>query len=111
MRHQPSYRIVAIDSRKSRDGEYLEALGNYNPRSKELHIAKDRVDYWLSKGAQPSDTAKRLIKRHSNASERAPVPESPAAAIEPPEAAAEAVNPGPAPDVDTAPVDRSNGGG
>ncbi len=64
MRHQPSFRLVATDSRRSRDGEYLELLGQYNPRSKLLKLDLERVNYWLSRGAQATDTARRLIKRY-----------------------------------------------
>jgi len=60
---QPSYRIVAIDRKKARDAQYLEALGNYNPRTRPrtIVVKEDRVLYWLSVGAQPSDTTKRLL--------------------------------------------------
>jgi len=63
-RKQPFYRIVVIDSRRSRDGKYIESVGHYNPRDKKLIVNKERVDYWLSKGAQPSNTARRLWKRY-----------------------------------------------
>jgi len=64
-RNVPLYRIVVTDSRRSRDGKYLEAVGYYNPKSKHLTLNKERVDYWLSKGAQATDTTKRLITRHT----------------------------------------------
>ena len=63
-RKQPYYRLVVIDSRRSRDGKYIESVGHYNPRDKKLIIHKERVEYWLSKGAQPSNTAERLWKRY-----------------------------------------------
>jgi len=63
-RKQPYYRIVVTDSRRSRDGKYIESVGHYNPRDKKLIINKERVEYWLSKGAQPSNTAGRLWKRY-----------------------------------------------
>jgi small subunit ribosomal protein S16 len=63
-RKQPYYRIVVIDSRRSRDGKYIESVGHYNPRDKKLIINKERVEYWLSKGAQASNTAGRLWKRY-----------------------------------------------
>lgn len=62
-RHIPLYRIVVADSRRARDGKYLEAIGYYNPKTKQLTLNKERVEYWLSKGAQPTDTTKRLISR------------------------------------------------
>jgi small subunit ribosomal protein S16 len=59
----PVYRIVAIDSRKKRQGEFLDDLGTYNPLTGEiLHFHEDRVQDWISKGAQPTDTVKRLRK-------------------------------------------------
>jgi len=63
-RNNPTYRVVAIDSRRARDSQYLEALGHYDPRRKVLKLNLERVDYWLSKGAQPSNTVDRLIKRY-----------------------------------------------
>jgi len=64
-RNSPSYRIVVIDSQRSRDGKYLESLGHYNPRNKSLVLNQERASYWLAKGAQPSDTAGRLLRRHA----------------------------------------------
>ncbi len=64
-RNVPLYRIVATDSRRARDGKYLESVGYYNPKSKQLTLNKQRVDYWLSKGAQATDTTKRLITRYT----------------------------------------------
>jgi small subunit ribosomal protein S16 len=85
-RNRPSYRIVVQDSQRSRDGKYIESLGHYNPRDKKLVLNKERADHWLSKGAQPSDTAGRLLRRYTkltttppSAPTEAPV-ETPAAA-------------------------------
>jgi small subunit ribosomal protein S16 len=66
---RPFYRIVAADSRSPRDGRIIEQLGYYNPVSEpdELKVDLERVDYWLSTGAQPSDTVASLIKRARNA--------------------------------------------
>jgi small subunit ribosomal protein S16 len=62
-KHAPVYRIVAIDSRKKRDGEYLENLGTYNPLTKEIvQWHADRMAYWESKGAIATDAVKRLQK-------------------------------------------------
>lgn len=61
--HAPVYRIIAIDSRKKRDGEALENLGTYNPLTKKLvQYHSDRVEYWISKGAVLSDSVARLRK-------------------------------------------------
>lgn len=62
---QPFYRIVAIDSRAARDGKYLDNIGTYNPRMEPAAVQLDseRVVYWLSKGAKPSDTVRSLLRR------------------------------------------------
>lgn len=62
---QPSYRIVAADSRAPRDGRFLEILGHYNPRTDPVTIVvkEDRVRYWLSQGAQPTEAVVRLLKQ------------------------------------------------
>lgn len=65
-RHKrPFYRVVAADSRKPRDGRYLEILGTYdalkNPPLAELK--PDRIQYWLSQGAQPSVTVRTVLRR------------------------------------------------
>jgi small subunit ribosomal protein S16 len=62
---QPFYRIVAIDSRAARDGEYLENLGTYNPRTDPAAVIlkPERALYWLTRGAQPSDTVRNILSR------------------------------------------------
>ncbi len=66
-RNCPVYKIVVAESTCRRDGRYVEALGNYDPQAKgnasELVLAIDRAEYWLSVGAQPTDTVRSLIKR------------------------------------------------
>ncbi len=66
-RNCPVYRIVVAESACRRDGKYVEALGNYDPQARgnasELILKIDRAEYWLSVGAQPTDTVKSLIKR------------------------------------------------
>lgn len=66
-RNRPFYRLNAVDSRVKRDGLVLEELGFYNPldkdESKQIRLNVERCAYWLSVGAQPSDTAKGLLKR------------------------------------------------
>ncbi len=65
--HEPAYRLVAADHRKARDGRFIEKLGTYTPKARgktpEIILNLPRVDYWLSVGAQPSDTVHTLIKR------------------------------------------------
>lgn len=62
--HNPIYHVVVAEARSRRDGDATEILGTYNPRAKAnaLTLKVERVDYWLSKGATPTDTAKSLIK-------------------------------------------------
>ncbi|MDZ7339303.1 MAG: 30S ribosomal protein S16 [candidate division KSB1 bacterium] len=62
---QPFYRIVAVDSRRSRDGMCLERVGYYNPRTSppQLEVDEERVNYWLDCGAQPSETVRSLLSR------------------------------------------------
>ncbi len=65
--NHPTYRVVAADSRSPRDGRIIEALGYYlplMPRAQEqLKLNVERVQYWLSVGAQPSETVTSMIKR------------------------------------------------
>ncbi len=65
LRNRPAYRVVVIDSRKARDGEYLESVGHYDPRTKLLDLNTDRIGHWVSKGAQTSDTVGRLLGRYA----------------------------------------------
>lgn len=62
---RPSYRIVVKEKQSKRDGAYLENLGTYNPTREpaEINLKAERVRYWISKGAQPTDTVRRLIKQ------------------------------------------------
>ncbi len=65
--NHPTYRVVAADSRSPRDGRIIEALGYYLPlmprAAEQLKLNADRVTYWLSVGAQPSETVTSMIKR------------------------------------------------
>jgi len=63
---RPFFRVVVADSRAARDSSFVEILGHYNPRSKPaiVKVDKERVDYWLGKGAQPSDSVRTLMARH-----------------------------------------------
>ena len=63
---RPYFRIVVTDSRAARDSSFVEILGHYNPRTKPalVDVQRERIDYWISKGAQPSDSVRTLIKRH-----------------------------------------------
>jgi small subunit ribosomal protein S16 len=62
---RPSYRIVAADSRSPRDGRIIESLGHYDPLTQPatINTNDERIKYWLSVGAQPSDTVRDLLRR------------------------------------------------
>jgi small subunit ribosomal protein S16 len=62
---KPFYRVVVADSRSPRDGSNIELIGHYNPMVEPpvVNIDLARVDYWVSKGAQPSETVVSLIKK------------------------------------------------
>ena len=64
--HKPIYHVVVAEGRSRRDGSPAENLGTYTPQSKTTPLTLDlaRVDYWISKGAQPSDSVRTLIARH-----------------------------------------------
>ncbi len=64
-KQHPIYKLVAADSRSPRDGRYLEALGQYNPHTNPiaLMLKESRIEYWLKKGAQPTDTVRSLLRR------------------------------------------------
>jgi small subunit ribosomal protein S16 len=63
-RKQPSYRVVVADSRSPRDGRIIEAIGHYQPRQDPsvIEIDSDRAVFWLARGAQPSNTVRRLLQ-------------------------------------------------
>ena len=67
---RPFYRIVVADKRAPRDGRYIERLGFFNPvasgQEERLRLDLDRVEHWVSKGAQPSDRVASLIKDAKN---------------------------------------------
>jgi small subunit ribosomal protein S16 len=62
---QPTYRLVVADSRSARDGRAIDTIGHYNPRTDPIELAVDeaKAKDWLAKGAQPSDTVKRLFRQ------------------------------------------------
>ena len=63
---RPFFRVVVADSRAARNSRFVEILGHYNPRSKPalVDVNRERVSYWIGKGAQPSDSVRTLIARH-----------------------------------------------
>ncbi|WP_297214074.1 MULTISPECIES: 30S ribosomal protein S16 [Thermodesulfovibrio] len=64
---KPFYRVVVADAKARRNGPFIEIIGTYNPKNDpaEIKLDMERVNYWLGKGAQPSDTVKKLIERVS----------------------------------------------
>ena len=92
-RKQPHYRIVVIEKDRARDGRSVEVVGTYNPRTNPASIVlkRERVDYWVSKGAQLSDRVRKIVEKAPVApaavpsqpitpATTAPEPESPAVA-------------------------------
>jgi small subunit ribosomal protein S16 len=92
--NRPYYKVVVADSRSPRDGKFIEIIGTYDPKKTGHNstLKLDRIDHWISKGAQPSDTVRSLIKKNRKQAtsapapaetaqpEEAPAPEEPAAA-------------------------------
>src|SRR3954462_1983183 len=64
--NRPYYKIVVTDSRSPCDGKFIEIIGTYDPKKTGHNstIKLDRAEYWISKGAQPSDTVRSLIKKN-----------------------------------------------
>ena len=92
-KHRPFYRIVATDARQPRDGRYLEELGTYDPMVKNtddrVTLRPDRIKYWLSVGAQPSEKVAVLFRKYMKKFEE----KQTAAAAAPAEAPAEPAPP------------------
>ena len=61
---QPQYRIVVADERRSRDGRFIEILGQYNPRTEPsvINLDNDKAVAWLMKGAQPTERVKKILE-------------------------------------------------
>ena len=66
---RPFFRVVVAESSAARDGSFVEVLGHYYPRATpaKVDIDRERVQYWISKGARPSDTVRTLMARHQPA--------------------------------------------
>ena len=63
---KPSYRVVVIDKERARDSRAVEIVGTYHPIVKptQVNLKHDRIAHWMSKGAQPSDTVARLLRKN-----------------------------------------------
>jgi small subunit ribosomal protein S16 len=74
-RHRSYFRLTAIDARSPRDGRVLEELGLYDPtetnRNEQTRLNAERIRYWLSVGAQPTETVSALLRRHGISAESA----------------------------------------
>lgn len=89
--NRPYYKIVVADKRSPRDGKFIEIIGTYDPKKPDHNstINLDRADYWIGKGAQPSDTVRSLIKKNKQQAAKTSVPaETPAVAAPTPSEAA-----------------------
>lgn len=75
-KNSPVYRIVVADGRSPRDGKFIEEIGTYQPLKREGNFTLDleRAKYWVSKGAEPSDTVASFIKKADKAAAAAAVP-------------------------------------
>jgi small subunit ribosomal protein S16 len=64
-KNRPYYRVVVADSRSPRDGKFIEMIGNYDPKKagENTNLDLARAEYWVSKGAQPSDTVRSIIRK------------------------------------------------
>ena len=72
--NRPYYKVVVADSRSPRDGKFIEIVGTYDPKKTGHNstLKIDRVEYWISKGAQPSDTVRSLLKKNKKQAATAP---------------------------------------
>lgn len=66
---KPFYRVVVIEKRRARNSKFVEVVGTYNPLKQpaEIKLKADRVRYWISQGAQPSDTVRSFLRRQPSA--------------------------------------------
>jgi small subunit ribosomal protein S16 len=78
-RHRPFYRIVVADSRRARDGRFIEVLGHYDPAPKPAAIKLDteKIEEWVARGAKLSDTVRSLLKQAKKKDSSASSPEAP----------------------------------
>ena len=74
-RNSPYYKVVVADSRSPRDGKFIEIIGTYDPKKPDHNstLKLDRIDHWISQGAQPSDTVRSLVKKNRKKAASAPL--------------------------------------
>src|SRR3954469_12764960 len=90
--NRPYYKVVVADSRSPRDGKFIEIIGTYDPKKPDHNstLKLDRIDHWISKGAQPSDTVRSLIKKNKKqTASPEPAAAAPSARVEEPAGAQE----------------------
>ena len=67
-RHKPSFRLTAVDRRRARNSRVIEELGIYDPGNRredqQVVLNRERIEYWLSVGAQPTDTIRRILQKN-----------------------------------------------
>jgi small subunit ribosomal protein S16 len=99
--NRPYFKIVVTDKRSPRDGKFIEIVGTYDPKKvgNNSTLKLDRIEHWISKGAQPSDTVRSLIKKIKNPEAAAKKAEATAA-----KKAAKAAKPAPAPEPSAVPA-------
>ena len=71
---QPHYRVVVIEKDRARDGRFVEIVGHYNPRTNpaEIVLKRERIEYWLRHGAQPSDTVRSFLRPQKKGEPKSP---------------------------------------
>jgi small subunit ribosomal protein S16 len=71
---KPFYRIIVTEKRSKRDGRFVESVGYYDPcrNPADIKINRERINYWIERGAQPSDTVRSLIKRKAESASAEP---------------------------------------
>src|SRR5947209_15145850 len=106
--NRPHFKVVVTDTRSPRDGKFIEIVGTYDPKKpgNNSTLKLDRIEHWISKGAQPSDTVRSLIKKNKNpeaAAKKVAAMEAKKAA-KPKAAAKPEAAPTPAPSTEAAPA-------
>ena len=88
-KNRPYYRVVVTDSRSPRDGKFIEIIGTYDPKltGQNSSFSVERAEYWISKGARPSDTVRSLIKKQKKVVTAEPASEPEQGSSEPAESA------------------------
>jgi small subunit ribosomal protein S16 len=66
---KPNYRVVVIEKERARNGRFLEIVGHYDPRKNPVTLVlnSERIDYWMKRGAQPSDTVRNFLRKQPSA--------------------------------------------